>query len=114
MKRNYRLKDVYDYLMKYYNLEWRGYQIKDSSLKHNNNERGLRSWDFNTTKTYFSVVAIVYEGAKQKTISLTVSNDNLRIYEVNPYLHHYKEPEVHWQDFLIERYSSEQNQDIIL
>ena len=109
MKRNYKLKDVYDYLMKYYNLEWRGYQIKDSSMKHNNNERGLRSWDFNTTKTNFSVIAIVYAGPKQKVISLSVNNENLIVYEVNPYLHHYKEPEVHWQDFLARRYAQEQD-----
>jgi hypothetical protein len=108
-KRNYKLQDVYDYLIRYYGLEWRGYQIKDSSLKHNNNERGLRSWDFNTTKTYFSVVAIVYEGAKQKIISLSTSNENLVVYEVNPYLHHYKEPEVSWQDFLAQRYGQEQD-----
>ncbi len=107
-KRSYRLKDVYDYLVEYYGLEWRGYQIKDYNFNENDPERGLRAWDFNSTKTSFWVVGIVYDGAKRKTVSLDVSNDNLVIYEITPYLHHYKAPEIEWKDYLVQKYNQGQ------
>ena len=108
-KRNYRLKDIYDYLKQYYNLDWRLYQIKDHQIDHNAQERGIRAWDFdNKNKTTLYVVAIMYGGVRRKSVSLYVSNQRLEIYEITPYTHHYKAPKVEWQDFLSSRYNQEQ------
>ena len=114
-KRKYRLLDVYDYLLKYYNLEWRLYQIKDFDIDHNAQERGFRAWDFdaNNSSRLF-VVAIVYQNGSRKTVSLSVTNDMLEIYEITPYMHHYKQPEVSWADYLSSIYSQGQNQCDIL
>lgn len=103
-KRNYKLKDIYDYLLEYYNIEWASYTIIDNSY-----QRGIRSFDFNgENKDSLHVIAVAYCGSRIKEVSLEVSNDTLVVYEINPYLHHYKAPKVQWQDFLAQRYSKEQ------
>lgn len=108
-KRKYKLKDVYDYLLEQYNLEWKLFQIKVWNLNYNDHERGVRAWNFyGKDGTELCVIAIVYMGEKQKHIRLRVTNDELEIYEINPYLHYYKAPEVEWKDFLAERYGKEQ------
>ena len=95
-KRNYKLQDVYDYLQRFYGLEWRRYQIKDHQ-----NERTIRSNDFSDiNEDGFYVVAIVYQDLKRKTVSLNVDNNRLEIYEINPHLHHYKQPSVSWRKYL--------------
>lgn len=107
-KRNYKLKDVYDYLLEHYGLEWRLFQIKDFGVK-DKGERGVRAWDIGgRSGTELGAIAIVYTKEKQKTVRLRVTNDELEIYEITPYLHYYKEPQVKWKEFLAERYSQEQ------
>ena len=99
---NYKMCDVYDYLQQFYNLEWRKYQIKDGKT-----ERGITQLDFkDKQKSSFYVIAIMYQGAKQKSVSLSVDNDKLEVYEINPYLHHYDKPAVDWADYLQARYSN--------
>jgi len=105
-KRNYKLCDIYDYLLRFYNLEWRLYQIKDFDTKHNDDERGIRKCDFNNEHIW--VIAIVYQNNRRKDVSLKVSNDNLEVYEINPLLHHYSAPNMEWKEFLSQRYSQEQ------
>ena len=103
-KRNYKLKDIYDYLLGYYNIEWASYTIIDNGY-----QRGVRNFDFNGKyDDHLKVIAVAYCGSRIKTISLEVNNDTLVVYEINPYLHHYKAPKVQWQDFLAQRYSQEQ------
>ena len=101
--KNYKMSDIYDYLQQFYNLEWRKYQIKDGKT-----ERGIVQSDFSDTKkSSFYVIAIMYQGANQKTVSLSVDNDKLEVYEINPYLHHYDKPTVDWKDYLKLGYSNE-------
>ena len=103
-KRNYKLQDVYDYLQQFYNLEWRRYQIKDDKT-----ERSIRLSDFNDiNEQSFFVVAIVRQGLKRKTVSLSVDNNRLEVYEINPYLHHYSPPTMDWKKYLELRYANEQ------
>jgi hypothetical protein len=108
MTRLYGLQDVYDYLMRFYNLEWRGYQIKDFRNKGDNYERGISSWDFRDDKADFQAIAILYLGAKQKTVKLDVSNDELSIYEIEPERRHYAKPKITWKQFLDRMYGQEQ------
>ena len=108
VKRNYKLKDIYDYLLEYYGLEWRLFQIKDFGVK-DRGERGVRAWDIGgRSGTELGVIAIVYMGEKQKHIRLRVTNDEFEIYEITPYLHYYKQPEIGWKKFLAERHRQEQ------
>ena len=103
-KRNYKLQDVYDYLQQFYNLEWRRYQIKD-----NKTERSIRVNDFSDiNEESFFVVAIVCQGLKRKTVSLSVDNNRLEVYEINPNLHHYNSPAMDWKKYLEFRYANEQ------
>jgi len=106
-KRKYKLSDVYDYLLRFYNLEWRLYQIKDFDTDYNGNERGIRSWDLKTD--YIWKIALVYQNNKRKDVSLKVSNDKLEVYEVNPYMHHYDKPDREGKEFLDRRYGQEKN-----
>ncbi len=103
MMKNYKMCDIYDYLQQFYNLEWRKYQIKDGKI-----ERSITQSDFSETqKSSFYVIAIMYQGANQKTVSLSVNNESLEVYEINPYLHHYDKPMVGWVEYLQSRYSNE-------
>jgi len=105
-KRNYKLQDVYDYLKQEYNLEWRLFQIKARNVDYSDYERGVRAWNFGGKDgTELCVIAIVYQNNKRKTVRLRVTNDELEIYEINPYLHYYKAPKVEWKDFLSSRYN---------
>ena len=104
-KRNYKLKDIYDYLLGYYNIEWASYTIIDNGY-----QRGVRNFDFNGKyDDCLKVIAVAYCGSRIKTISLDVDNESLLVYEITPYLHHYKVPEVKWKDFLAHRYNQEQS-----
>lgn len=105
-KRNYKLKDVYDYLKEYYNLDWKQFQIYD-----NNQERGIRMNDFDgNAKTCLSVVAVVYKGSTRILIWLSVSNQDLSILgSSSPILKGIAQPRVSWQDFLAQRHNQEQD-----
>ena len=101
--KNYRMCDIYDYLQQFYNLEWRKYQIKDGKT-----ERGFTQIDFkDIQKASFYVIAIMYQGANQKTVSLSVNNDRLEVYEISPNLHRYDKPNVGWAEYLQVRYNNE-------
>ena len=104
-KRNYKLKDVYEYLKEYYNLEWKQFQIYD-----NDKERGIRINDFDGNWcTNLSVVAVVYKGSTRILIWLNVSNQDLRILgSSSNLLKGIAQPRVSWQDFLVQRYSQKQ------
>ena len=103
-KRNYNLKDVYDYLLEFYNIEWSSYLINDNGV-----QRGVRNFDFNgKDDERLQVIAIAYCGSRIKTIRLDVDNNSLIVYEINPYLHHYKEPNVEWKKYLAQRYNEQQ------
>ena len=103
VKRNYKISDVYDYLQQFYGLEWQRYLVKDG-----NNERSLRAEDFNDEHSHFYVIAIMLQGTKQKTVSLSVSNDRFEVYEIKPYLHRYNKPEVDWKEYLNVIYGNNQ------
>ena len=98
-KRNYELKDIYDYLLEQYNIEWLGYKIID-----NNVERCVEEQDFVTLDdeqgSKLSVVAVVYNGSKLQKAKLEVSNYSLRIVVD-------QKPKISWQLFLNQRYSEE-------
>ena len=105
-KRNYKLKDVYDYLKEYYNLDWKLFQIRNDDK-----ECGVRMSDFKGNGcTHLSVVAIVYKGSTRILIWLNVSNQELRIMgSSSSLLKGIAQPRVDWQDFLAKRYSQEQD-----
>lgn len=104
-KRKYKLKDVYDYLKEYYNLDWKLFQIRDED-----EERGVRVSDFKgNSKNCLSVVAIVYKGTTRILIWLSVSNQDLGILgSSSPMLKGISQPRVTWQDYLSQRYNQEQ------
>lgn len=105
--RNYKLKDIYDYLLKYYNLKWLSYKIKDVTADKIQ-ERSVRGCDFHGKKQdHLYVIAIMNQGAKHKTVSLSVTNDKLELYEINPYMHYYNKPEIEWKEFLSSQYNQE-------
>ena len=105
VKRNYKLKDVYDYLKEYYNLDWKQFKIND-----NNQDRGIRMNDFNGNWcTNLSVVAVVYKGSTRILIWLSVTNQDLGILGSSSNLiKGIAQPRVAWQDFLAQRYGQEQ------
>jgi hypothetical protein len=99
MRRKYELKDIYDYLLRFYNLEWRLYQVKDYDTEYNGGERGMRAWDVEDNGNIW-LIALMYQNNKRKSVSLRISNDSLEIYEINPYLHYFPKPEIEWKEFL--------------
>ena len=101
--KNYKMCDIYDYLQQFYNLEWRKYQIKDGKC-----ERCITKSDFSDTpKSSFYVIAVMYQGTKKKSVSLSVDDERLEVYEINPCLHHYNKPAVDWLEYLHSRYSNQ-------
>lgn len=97
----YNLKDIYDYLLKYYNIEWVGYMVFDNGV-----ERTVQKKDFGGDNGKFesnlNVIAVVYHGSQRQNLWLNVSNRSFSI-DVNT------KPKISWQDFLVERYSQEQS-----
>ena len=100
-KRNYRLQDIYDYLLEYYGLDWKMFMVSDFGL-----ERGIRKYDFGgysgKYKSKLSVDAIVYNGSKRQVLSLIVTNEDLSIG------FGYKKPETSWSDYLALKHHEEQ------
>ncbi len=96
-KRHYELKDIYDYLLEYYNIEWLGYKIVDAGL-----ERHIQNHDFeDQTGSQLRVKAIVYNGSKRQIARIYVSNQSLRV-SVD------RKPLITWKAFLAQRYNQEQ------
>ena len=58
-KRNYELKDIYDYLLKYYNIDWVGYKVLDDK-----STRELRQCEVDKIQGDLQVVAVAYNGSK--------------------------------------------------
>lgn len=104
-KRNYKLKDIYDYLLEAYNIEWSNYLVLQDGTA-----RTIRNYDFyGKDNDCLKVLAIAYCGSRIKLINLYVSNNALKVYEVDPNLHYYAKPEIDWKDFLAQRYNQEQS-----
>ena len=102
-KRNYKLQDVYDYLLENYNLEWAGYNVVEDGM-----ERKVRSFDFGANRSdELMVIARMYSGSRLKTISLDVSNEYLRVGELKPIMKSYQEPATSWKKFLTQRHSEQ-------
>ena len=100
-KISYELKDIYDYLLEQYNIEWLGYKIVDNGI-----ERQIEKKDFGginrQVESNLSVVAVVYNGSKRQTVWLNVSNQDLGL-AIN------HKPKLSWKDFLARRYNQEQS-----
>ena len=96
-KRNYKIKDVCDYLLEYYNLEWRLCLVLDDGM-----ERGVRNFDFGGKYgTRLSVVAVVYQGSRRKVLPLSVTNNDLSIgYGFN-------KPQLSWAEYLVLKHHEE-------
>ena len=101
MYRQYKLKDIYDYLLEAYNIEWRMNLV----LGDDGKERGVRSYDFGGyTGKYadkLSVVALVYNYGKRQPVWLIVTNSSLSLGVK-------EKPTIEWKDFLAQRHNQEQ------
>ncbi|MBQ7880512.1 MAG: hypothetical protein IJ358_01545 [Clostridia bacterium] len=86
MERKYELNNVYDYLLNHYDLEWKGFQIRNTKGHRTANED-----DFDGD--YLYEFAVVYQGKSKKLVTLNVTNDKFIVGG-------YKAPEVSWKDFL--------------
>ncbi len=86
MARRYKLQDVYDYILEYYNLEWKDFKIHD-----NGRVRSVRISDYRGDK--LKVTAILTKGLSRSIVILQVDNENLILNGV-------KQSKVKWSDYL--------------
>ncbi|MFQ6724574.1 MAG: hypothetical protein ACLRFE_04520 [Clostridia bacterium] len=100
-KRNYEMQDIYDYLLQYYDLEWKLFKVKN--IDFDTNKVGV-------DETNFSIVTVVYSNNKRKTVRLSVSNDKFDVYEINPKKHYYGKPAFDWKRFLARQHDQLRNQ----
>jgi hypothetical protein len=97
-KRNYELQDIYDYLLDYYDLEWKLFKVKDFDFTNSDA----------VDETSFSIITIVYSGKNRKRVRLTVSNDKFDVYEISPNKHSYTKPAFDWKRYLAKKKTQSQ------
>ena len=104
-ERAYKLKDVYDFLKEYYNLEWRNFLIiKDGHTIP------IKMSDFN--KSCLRVPAVLYHGKTKQICWLTVSNRHFQVYgHGDNDKNNNRRKNKLWLDFIARRHNQEQDVD---
>ncbi len=97
-KRNYKLQDIYDYLLEYYGLTWNLFLINDFDVEHM-----VQKSDFNgKNRSCLTVTAITYRGSKRVPVWLNVSNKDLVVGVLQPI-----KPLIKWSDYLALKHHEE-------
>ena len=86
MAKRYKLQDVYDYILEYYNLDWKEFKIHDKGKV-----RSVRINDYRGDK--LNVMAIMMKGVVRNVIILQVDNNELTLSGIKP-------SRVSWSEYL--------------
>ncbi len=103
MGRLYKLKDIYDFLQEYYNLEWRDFMI----IRHEC-AFPIQVNDFN--KSCLRVPAVLYKGEQKQICWISVSNTYFNVYGYDE--NRNKNKSKLWRELLAKQNNQEQTYGI--
>ena len=94
MKRQYTKEDIYDYLLKNYNLEWKGFQVYNKCTKRTVRESDCISDNLTAT-------VLLFNGEARNVVQIKVTNDDFILSGIEP-----NDEDANWIEFLAQRHTT--------